>query len=226
MNRVKSCHGLSFFVTTWVIESSNIWLGNRGKCLNLKQITQWWKDVFNLSVILIVAGIGMSLLQNYIWLSSGKCLFILSTRNWNNGQQKSHVRVSHELSIYLRHLHQDQNLPITSLSRRYQQFCLPTIWRHATKKIEVHPRSIISALHYALKEDGNFTSKRIKPYSGVSSLQDRIVQGVLNNYGYHYWQARRKRLLTGNDLKLCMKFAKDKQKYYDDGLWLSGILFI
>ena len=226
MNRVKSCHGLSFFVTTWVIESSNIWLGNRGKCLNLKQITQWWKDVFNLSVILIVARIGMSLLQNYIWLSSGKCLFILSTRNWNNGQQKSHVRVSHELSIYLRHLHQDQNLPITSLSRRYQQFCLPTIWRHATKKIEVHPRSIISALHYALKEDGNFTSKRIKPYSGVSSLQDRIVQGVLNNYGYHYWQARRKRLLTGNDLKLCMKFAKDKQKYYDDGLWLSGILFI
>ena len=226
MNRVKSCHGLSFFVTTWVIESSNIWLGNRGKCLNLKQITQWWKDVFNLSVILIVARIGMSLLQNYIWLSSGKCLFILSTRNWNNGQQKSHVRVSHELSIYLRHLHQDQNLPITSLSRRYQQFCLPTIWRHATKKIEVHPRSIISALHYALKEDGNFTSKRIKPYSGVSSLQDRIVQGVLNNYGYHYWQARRKRLLTGNDLKLRMKFAKDKQKYYDDGLWLSGILFI
>ena len=222
MNRVKSCHGLSFFVTTWVIESSNI----KGKCLNLKQITQWWKDVFNLSVILIVARIGMSLLQNYIWLSSGKCLFILSTRNWNNGQQKSHVRVSHELSIYLRHLHQDQNLPITSLSRRYQQFCLPTIWRHATKKIEVHPRSIISALHYALKEDGNFTSKRIKPYSGVSSLQDRIVQGVLNNYGYHYWQARRKRLLTGNDLKLCMKFAKDKQKYYDDGLWLSGILFI
>ena len=179
-----------------------------------------------MSVILNVARIGMSLLQNYIWLSSGKCLFILSTRNWNNGQQKSHVRVSHELSIYLRHLHQDQNLPITSLSRRYQQFCLPTIWRHATKKIEVHPRSIISALHYALKEDGNFTSKRIKPYSGVSSLQDRIVQGVLNNYGSHYWQARRKRLLTGNDSKLRMKFAKDKQKYYDNGLWLSEILFI
>ena len=53
-----------------------------------------------MSVILNVARIGMSLLQNYIWLSSGKCLFILSTRNWNNGQQKSHVRVSDELSIY------------------------------------------------------------------------------------------------------------------------------
>ena len=151
--------------------------------------------------------------------------------------------MSPELSIYLRYYHQDQNVSIRSLSRRYPQFSLPTIWRHATKKIELHPkqtkgkggrkpklskrdeRSIIRALHYARKQDGNFTSKRIKLYSGVSSVHDRTVRRVLNKYGYHYRQARRKRLLTENGLKLRMKFAKDITKYYDDGLWLSGICF-
>ena len=48
---------------------------------------------------------------------------------------------------------------------------------------------------------------------------------MLNKYGYHYRQARRKGLLTESDLKLRMKFAKDITKYYDDGLWSSGICF-
>ena len=110
--------------------------------------------------------------------------------------KKATLRVSHELSIYLRYLYPDQNVSIRSLSRRYPQFSLPTICRHATKKIEVHPkqkkgkggrkpklskrdlRSIIRALHYARKQDGNFTSKRIKLYSGVSRVHDRTVRSV------------------------------------------------
>ena len=40
-----------------------------------------------------------------------------------------------------------------------------------------------------------------------------------------YRQARREGLLTENDLKLRMKFAKDIKKYYDTGLWSSGICF-
>ena len=58
-----------------------------------------------------------------------------------------------------------------------------------------------------------------------TSVHDRTVRRVLNKYGYHYRQARRKGLLTENDLKLRMKFAKDIKKYYDDGLWSSGICF-
>ena len=83
--------------------------------------------------------------------------------------KKATVRMSHELSIHLRYLHQDQNVSISSLSQRYPQFSLPTIWRHATKKIEFHPkqtkgkgerkpklskrdeRSIIRALHYVMQ---------------------------------------------------------------------------
>ena len=142
--------------------------------------------------------------------------------------KRASLRVSHELRIYLRYLHLDQNLSIRSFTRRYPQFSLPTIWRHATKKIEVHPKqtkgkggckpklslrdkkSTIRSLHYARKQDGNFTLKRIKLYSGVSSAHDRAVRRVLNKYGYHYRQNRRKRLLTENDLKLRMKFAKNK----------------
>ena len=125
-----------------------------------------------------------------------------------------------------------------------QQFSLPTIWRHATTKTEGHPkqtkgkggrqsklslrdeRSIIRSLRCARKQDGNnFSSKRIKLYSGVSSHNDRTLRRVSKKYGYHYRQARRKGLLTENDLKLGMKFAKDIKKYYDDGLRLSGICF-
>ena len=73
------------------------------------------------------------------------------------------LRVSHELSIYLRYIH--QNLSIISLSRRYPHFSLPTIWRHATKKqtkgkggrkpklSKRDEGSIIRALHYARKQD-------------------------------------------------------------------------
>ena len=54
--------------------------------------------------------------------------------------KKATLRLSHELCIYLRHLYQDQNLSLRSLSRSYSQFSLPTVWRHATRKIEVHPK--------------------------------------------------------------------------------------
>ena len=54
-------------------------LGNRGKYLNLKQVTQWWKDVRNLRVILNDAGMGMGLLQNYFWIISANFFLILST---------------------------------------------------------------------------------------------------------------------------------------------------
>ena len=86
-------------------------------------------------------------------------------------------------------------------------------------------KSIIRALHYAHKQDGNFASKRIRLYSGVSSVHDMTVRRLLNEYGYHYRQAKRKGLLTGNDLKLRKKFANDIQKHYDNGLPSSRIFF-
>ena len=49
---------------------------------------------------------------------------------------------------------------------------------------------------------------------------------MLNKCGYHYRQAMRKGLLIEKDLKLRMKFARDMKKYYDNGLWASGICFI
>ena len=64
-----------------------------------------------------------------------------------------------------------------------------------------------------------------KLFSGVSSFHDRIAHSVLNKYEQHYWQARREGLLTENDLKLRLIFVKDIKRYYDDGLWSSGICF-
>ena len=63
------------------------------------------------------------------------------------------------------------------------------------KLILHYERSIIRSLHYARKQDGNFTSKRINLYSGISSVHDRNVRRVFNKYGYHYRQARGKGML-------------------------------
>ena len=139
-----------------------------------------------------VARMDMDLLQNYFLISSGKCFLArMDSQIEIMVNMKGSLRVSHELSIYLMYLHQEQNLSIRSLSRKYPQVSLSTIWRHATKKTEVYPkqtkgkcgrkpklslrdeRSIIKSLHYARKEYGNFTSKRIKLYSGVSCIYDR-----------------------------------------------------
>ena len=48
---------------------------------------------------------------------------------------------------------------------------------------------------------------------------------MLNKYGYHYQQVRRKGPLTENNLKLRMKFSKYVKMYYEDGLRSSGICF-
>ena len=48
---------------------------------------------------------------------------------------------------------------------------------------------------------------------------------MLNKYGYHYRLATRKGLLTENNLKLRIKFAKEIRQYYEDGLCLFGICF-
>ena len=52
------CKFPTILVKIWIIESSNIWLSNWEKYFNSRQITQWWKDVFNLKVILKVAKVG------------------------------------------------------------------------------------------------------------------------------------------------------------------------
>ena len=159
--------------------------------------------------------------------------------------KKASLRVSHELSIYLRYLHQGQNLPIRSLSQRYPQFSPPTIWRHATKKSEVHAkqtkgkggrkpnlslrdeRSIIKSLHYGRKQDGNLVSKRIKKlYSGVSSVNDRTIYRVLDKYEYHYRQARRKGLLTENDFKLRMNLQKTQKSTMTMGCGRLEYVFV
>ena len=117
-------------------KSSNIWLCNRGKCLNLRQITLWWKDVHNLRVILNVARMAMGLLQNYFWISSGFLFYLQDTQIEIMVNRKARLRVSQELSIYLRYLYQDQNLSIRSLSWTYRRLSLLTIWRHATKRLK------------------------------------------------------------------------------------------
>ena len=132
--------------------------------------------------------------------------FILSTGhlNWNSDQQKSRLQ---SVTWIIKHLFKVSSPKPKSFDSVFSKLST-VIWRHATKKIEVYPkqtkgkcgckpklnklneRSIIRALHYARKQDGNLTLKRIKLYSGVSSVHSRTIWRLSNKYGYHYQQAR------------------------------------
>ena len=82
----------------------------------------------------------------------------------------------------------------------------------------------VKKMVFLLQKESNFTL--VFPV-----FNNGTVRRVLNKYGYHYRQARQvslltsKELLTENDSKLRMKFAKDITKYHGDGFWSSGICF-
>ena len=74
---------------------------------------------------------------------------------------------------------------------------------------------------------GSFTTKRLRASAGVQ--KNRSVQTVrrfLHSSGYHFFHSRKKGLLTQNDLRLRLKFArKAKRLPSEENLWREGIAF-
>ena len=157
--------------------------------------------------------------------------------------KRTNERVSKEISTYLKFLHKEQGVSVRQLARRYPQFGLTTIWRHATGEIPIHPqapprrtgrppqimprdeRNIIRKFLIAREDNGNVTSKRVALDAGMSHMSNRSVRRVLNKHGYAHRQARRKGLLTAEDLLKRKQFAKKVIQFYNDDLWTKEICF-
>ena len=157
--------------------------------------------------------------------------------------KKSIQRVSTELSTYLKFLHQEQGISVRQLSKRYPQFGLSTIWRHASSKINMHPKSkcirsgrppkitvrderlIMRTFLAAREANGNVTSKRVGLGAGITHVHNRTVRRVLNRHGYCPRQARRKGLLNKKDLLKRVQFSKQIIEHYDEDIWTKDICF-
>ena len=151
--------------------------------------------------------------------------------------------MTERLSAYLHYRHTDLGESVRLLQRKYPQYSVTTIWRHATRPMEQtwkffghrsgrksvvterDERAILRALLHLRETEGRFSARRIQLVAGVMHVHVRTIRRVLNRNGYRYHQARRKGLLSKVDTKKRLRFAKNILNDYDESLWNHTICF-
>ncbi len=161
--------------------------------------------------------------------------------------KKMEYRMSKQLSMYLKYLHQEGNVGIRELWRRYPSFSLMTIQRHATAGIELRmgngtlrkgkkrgrknlidardERGLLRELRNNREKGIAFTSKRLQVDCGLTHASNRTVRRTLNKNGYKYLQARRKGLMSRKDHKKRLTFARKMIKDYQETFWKTDLSF-
>ena len=128
-------------------------------------------------------------------------------------------KVPLEVSLHMRYLHQDMGMKTRDI-KKYPQYSKSSIYRHANKSLGV------------VKEQKNKGGRPTK----MSVRDQRILRKYvyrtnstfryyLNKLGFRYLQTRKKGLLSSNDLKDRLKFAKQMLKNYSSTVWTDEINF-
>ena len=161
--------------------------------------------------------------------------------------KKAADRMALELSTYLKYLHKQGNVGIRELWRRYPNYSLKTIHRHATdnigSKLKVcstpakkrgrkrlldtrDERMLLRSLRDNREKGLQVTSKRLQLESGLTHVSNRTVRRKLNENGYKFLQARKKGLMSRKDLKKRLKFAKDIiNNRNNETFWMDELSF-
>ena len=158
----------------------------------------------------------------------------------------TYEKIPIDVSIYLRYLYQHGGVKGKALTDRFPKFSKRSIYRHAKlpvgekaedkrMKNKGRPRKICSRdkRHVAStinrlrrSEEGVFTSVHVQQAAGLSNVSNRTVRRHLNEQGYGYLQCRKKGLLTENDCKNRLEFAKNiQQQNLPENFWENGIGF-
>ena len=95
------------------------------------------------------------------------------------------------------------------------------------KLSERQRRHLIHCLRVLRKRDGSFTCKRLMEEAGIkeSDVSTRTVTRYLNSAGYFYFQTRKKGLMTEDDHKKRVAFAKLMQRNFSADVWKKEIAF-
>lgn len=160
--------------------------------------------------------------------------------------KRKYTAVPPEVSLHLRYLHQDLGLCQKRLCSRYPQYCASSIYKHMVKAIgktcidkrfqNTGRRAVLSPRDRRLilqqvpkirrETEGDFTLHDIRQASNVpKNVSDSTVRRVLKKAGYAVRAKRRKGILTENDVKLRLKFAKHAKKNLPTEIWSETISF-
>ena len=156
-------------------------------------------------------------------------------------------RVPLDVSIHWRYLHQDAGKTYSEISkmRSYWKYSKATICRHMKKnighlvvdlrkinqgrppKLSVRQkRNILRQTKLLQEEMGNFCVKRVMVKAGIPpSISEETVWRVLRKAGLKWARVQRKGILTKNDLKLRLKFARKVRRKLPANSWEEGVGF-
>ena len=154
-----------------------------------------------------------------------------------------YAKVSLEVSVHIRLLHQDMGLPCKEIRKRYPDIPKTTLLRLMKKKIGEPPqdrrkqnpgrppklserdiRHIEGTLVKIRDEVGDLFSTDVGRDSGVTHASNRTIRRALKKKGYKFSQCRKKGQLSIEDLKTRLKFARRCNKF-PDRIWTEGISF-
>ena len=73
---------------------------------------------------------------------------------------------------------------------------------------------------------GHFTSRHVRVSAGIGSrVSDETVRRVMRSDGLNYRYARKKELLTKNDLKVRLQFGRKVKRKLGRNFWKQGVSF-
>ena len=158
-----------------------------------------------------------------------------------------HSRVPLEVLIHWRYLRQDQEKTWKEMARTndYKKYSKATICRHMKKAIndtvidkrrnnkgrprKLTPRdkrNILRQVEIRRRDYGYFTTKRLKVFAGVSpEISDEKVRRLLRATGFKYTHSRKKGILSREDLKKRLEFARKVRRRLAKTVWTEGVAF-
>ena len=146
----------------------------------------------------------------------------MKIRKLNNSAMVFKKKIRLEVIIRMRYWYHDENIKAKEIVKRYPEYSKTSIYRHCVKPIVVKcaetekkagntgrpskltapdKRHIIRTLHKLRNNEVLFTSKRIQTESSMLHVTNKTVRNFLNTSGYRYLQARKKALLSQDDVK-------------------------
>ena len=158
-------------------------------------------------------------------------------------KSKTTKTIDQRMSMYIRVLHQEGKVSCGEIKRRFPCFALRSIYRHAKKdtsseavdlrkfnrgrprKLTVRDeRAIIRAVGTLRKQASSFTSRRIREEANAEHVSPSTLRRYLRKAGYRYRQARKKGLVTLEDKRIRVRFAREALTYPED-FWQKDIAF-
>lgn len=152
-------------------------------------------------------------------------------------------KVSLEVSIHLRYLHQDMKLPLKELMKRYPNLPKTTIHTHCKKPIgsptvdrrhsnsgrpkilsQRDNRRLESSLLQLREDVGDLFSTDVQRDCPGVNASNRTVRRSLSKMGYNFSQCRKKGQLSKEDCEKRLKYAK-RCKAQPNNVWTEGISF-